>query len=70
MIRLRRPSSVPVQLRVVGGFGRMDLDGQKIAASGGTTTVETPGARDAADRFDLEIVGGLGKVTIDQISSR
>jgi DNA-binding MarR family transcriptional regulator len=65
-VRLQRPPNVPITVHLVGGFGRVDLDGTRTGAKGGDTTLETPGAAAATDRFELEIIGGSGKVSVEQ----
>lgn len=63
-IRLRRPAGVPLSLRVAGGSGRIDFDGQRLGGVGGETVLESAGASQAADRFVVELVGGVGRVSV------
>lgn len=65
-VRLGRPAGVAVRAVITGGVGRVDVDGQRLAAQGGNTTLESPGAADAADRYDVQIVGGAGRLTIER----
>ena len=65
-IRLHRPHGVAVRLTVVGGVGKVELDGKPLGPRGGQSVVETPGAATAADRFAVEIVGGANRATISE----
>jgi DNA-binding MarR family transcriptional regulator len=64
-VRLSRPVGVAVRARVSGGAGRIEVDGQRLGAVGGETTLESPGAAGATDRYDVEVTGGAGRLTID-----
>jgi DNA-binding MarR family transcriptional regulator len=64
-VRLSRPVGVSVRARVSGGAGRIEVDGQRLGAVGGETTLESPGAASATDRYDVEVLGGAGRLTID-----
>jgi len=63
-LRLRRPADVPLTLRVAGGSRRIDFDGQRLGGAGGETVFESPGASGAADRFTVEVVGGVGRISV------
>ncbi len=65
-LRLSRPDGAAVRARMTGGAGRIELDGQRLAAFGGESTLESPGAATATDRYDVEIMGGAGRLTIDR----
>jgi DNA-binding MarR family transcriptional regulator len=65
-LRLVRPAGIAVRARLTGGVGRIEVDGQRLAAEGGNVTLESPGADKAADRYDVEIIGGAGRITIDR----
>jgi DNA-binding MarR family transcriptional regulator len=65
-LRLERPVDVAVRLHINGGAGRLELDGQRIGAQGGLVRLDSPGAPDAADRYDVEIVGGAGRLVVER----
>ena len=63
-IRLERPAPVPVRLILVGGSGRVELDGRAVGEKGGMTTIESQGWATTADRYVIEIVGGSKSIEI------
>jgi DNA-binding MarR family transcriptional regulator len=63
-IRLERPAGAPVRLKLVGGTGRIDLDGQPIGKAGGEVNVESRNWGGASDRFTLEVLGGSKSIEI------
>jgi DNA-binding MarR family transcriptional regulator len=63
-IRLERPAGTPVRLELNGGSGEVELDGTKLGAKGGQTTVESRGFANATNRFLLEVVGGSKSISI------
>jgi DNA-binding MarR family transcriptional regulator len=63
-IRLERPRSVPVQLRVIGSAASATLDGLKLGKKGGESTLASPGWDAARDRIALEVVGGSKSIDI------
>lgn len=63
-IRIERPSSVPVRLTVFGGSGLVELDGTQLGEKGGRSTMESRGWAAAADRYDVEVVGGSKSIEI------
>ncbi len=65
-IRLSRPAGVAARAIISGGVGRIEVDGQRLAAQGGSTTLESPGAAESPDRFDIQIVGGAGRLTVEE----
>jgi DNA-binding MarR family transcriptional regulator len=65
-LRVLRPTGVAVRARISGGYGKVEVDGTRLQARGGDSTLESPGASAVSDRFDLEIVGGAAKLTIDR----
>jgi len=62
--RFERPKGVHVQLQVAGGAGGVEFDRQKLGATGGPTTLETSGASQAADRFVIDVTGGVNRISI------
>lgn len=65
-VRLRRPAGAKVLVRIIGGVGKIELDGQRIAATSGETVLESAGPADAADRYQVELTGGAGKITVGE----
>jgi DNA-binding MarR family transcriptional regulator len=63
-IRLERPREVPVRLRVAGGSGRIEFDGQVLSHRGGETAIDSAGWATQRDRYAVEIVGGLKHLEI------
>jgi len=55
---------VAAVLRVAGGASRLAFDGQRYGAVGGETRLESPGAGDAADRYEIEVGGGASELTV------
>ncbi|HEV8696408.1 MAG TPA: MarR family transcriptional regulator [Candidatus Limnocylindrales bacterium] len=62
--RLDRPAGVPVRLKVSGGAGGVELDRQRLGGVAGHSELESVGAADAHDLFEVEVTGGVGKVQI------
>jgi hypothetical protein len=50
---IRRPAGVPVRVRIRRGTRGLTLDGRRVGASGGPTTLTTPGYDRAAHRVDV-----------------
>jgi DNA-binding MarR family transcriptional regulator len=65
-VRIDRPTGVAVRLRVMGGAAGIDLDRQRLGATGGPTVLESTGAASADDRYEVEITGGVVKVQIGE----
>jgi DNA-binding MarR family transcriptional regulator len=64
-LRLSRPKGAAVRARMAGGAGRIEVDGQRLSPFGGESTLESPGAANATDRYDVELIGGAGRLTIE-----
>jgi DNA-binding MarR family transcriptional regulator len=69
-VQLERPAGVPVRLRVQGGMGKAELDGQKLGASGGETVLHSEGARSATDVFEIEVSGGMAGIRVTESEPR
>ena len=65
-VRIERPAGVHVRLNLKGGAGRIDFDQQRLNGAG-DTVLETTGASEAADLYQIDIVGGAGKITITEV---
>jgi DNA-binding MarR family transcriptional regulator len=63
-VRLERPAGVPMRLRLQGGTGQVDLDGQVLGKKGGDVSVESRGWGSATDRFALDVVGGSKSIEV------
>lgn len=63
-VRFERPAGVPVQVRVRGGAGRIELDGQPLGARGGEITLESRDPGTATGRYLLEVVGGSSSIEV------
>jgi hypothetical protein len=61
---VRHPKGTAVALWIGGGASRLAFDGQRYGAIGGETTLETPGAKDATDRYEIDIDGGASELTV------
>ncbi len=64
-IAIERPLEVAVGLEVNGGIGEVVVDGDSRKGAG-RLSIQTPGADSAADRYEIEVSGGVNKVTISQ----
>lgn len=64
-IAIERPLGVAVGLEVNGGIGEVVVDGDSRKGAG-RLSIQTPGADSAADRYEIEVSGGVNKVTISQ----
>ena len=68
MARTRSGSSAreaaPIRLRVAGGSGRVELDGQMLGRKGGEVAVDSVGWTGRGDRFTVEVVGGSKSIEI------
>ena len=62
--RFERPAGVHVQLQLSGGAGGVEFDRQKLGATAGHNLLETTGAADAADRFVIEVNGGVSRIAV------
>jgi DNA-binding MarR family transcriptional regulator len=62
-LRFERPAGVPVRVRVKGGAGQVEVDHQSYGTKGGDTSVESRGWSETADRFSVEVVGGVKTIT-------
>jgi len=63
-LRLRLPAASAVRLHMLGGMGRVEMDGRHYKSFGGEAFVESAGAAAAADAYVIEVVGGIGRVVI------
>ena len=64
VIRIERPGNVPVQLRVSGGAGQIEVDGQALTQRGGEIALDTTGWTGSGGRYLIEIVGGSKRIEV------
>jgi DNA-binding MarR family transcriptional regulator len=64
-VTLRRPRSVPVEVRIRGGVSRTSVDGHKLGPAGGNVVWRTPGAPEGADGYTVEVRGGVSRLDIE-----
>jgi DNA-binding MarR family transcriptional regulator len=65
-VRIDRPVGVPVRLKVIGGSAGIDLDRQRLGATGGPILLESSDAAGAVDLFEVEITGGVARVQVGE----
>jgi hypothetical protein len=63
-IRIERPRETPVRLRVAGGAGGIELDGQVVASRGGDLSLDSRDWTGKGDRYSIEVVGGSKSVEV------
>jgi hypothetical protein len=63
-VTIRRPRGVPVEMRIKGGLARASVDGHQLGPAGGEVAWRTPGMADGADRYVIEVLGGVSKLTV------
>jgi hypothetical protein len=62
-VALLRPRGVAAGLEVHGGVSEVSVDGERIKGLG-QLSMQTPGAAEATDRYEIEVAGGASKVSI------
>jgi DNA-binding MarR family transcriptional regulator len=62
-IELERPAGVAMILELRGGVNQAILDGQSHRGTG-HLSLHTPGAGSAADRYEVDLSGGISKVEV------
>lgn len=60
---LLRPCGVAAGLEVHGGVSEVSVDGEVLKGAG-QLSMQTPGAGSAADRYEIEVAGGVSEVSI------
>jgi hypothetical protein len=63
-VTLLYPTGAAVAVAVGAGVSKLAFGDQRFGAIGGRTRLETPGAREAVDRYEIEIGGGASRLTI------
>src|SRR4029077_8264575 len=67
-VRMERPRGAQVQLRLSGGTAGVEFDGQKLGATGGPSLLESTGAGQSADRYSIEVVGGVNRISVVEVA--
>lgn len=62
-ISFERPKGVAMGLEIRGGISEVTVDGQTYK-SAGSLSIQSPGAETAPDRYEIEISGGVSKLSI------
>lgn len=62
--RFRRPSAVPVALRVAGGVSHLRLDGRRHEQVAGERRFVGDRFADSPDRYEIEVLGGASLVEV------
>ena len=68
-LRFERPTGVPVQLKLSGGVAGVEFDGQRLGATSGHSMLESSGAGAAANRFVIELMGGVNRVSVVEVAA-
>jgi hypothetical protein len=63
-VTVLHPGGTAVALRIAGGSSKVSFEGQDIGPRGGNTRLETPNAASAADRYEVDILGGASRLTV------
>ena len=69
-VTLLRPPRSAAVLNIGGGATRLAFDGERYGAIGGETRLESPGAGEASDRYEIEIGGGASELTVARAEER
>jgi DNA-binding MarR family transcriptional regulator len=64
-LSIRRPNGVAARVRVSRGASGLVFDEQSHGAVGGETSLQSPDYGGAADRYDIEVTGGVSGLTIE-----
>lgn len=59
-----RPVGTAVRLKVKGGFGSLNVDGEAVFPTGGRYQVQSSGFETATDRYEIEISGGAAVISV------
>lgn len=66
-LAIRRPAGVPTRFAIRGGAARLAFDQQRFGAIGGRTELQSQGFEEAADRYDIEVLGGASGLSIEEV---
>jgi hypothetical protein len=65
-LTIHRPATTPVRIQARRGIGSLLLDEQNFGPMAGQPRLETEGFYETANRYDIQILGGAGSISIDQ----
>jgi len=60
---IERPAGTATGLEIKGGIGEVNVDGEAYRGVA-RLSLQTPGAENAADRYEIEVTGGAAKLSI------
>jgi DNA-binding MarR family transcriptional regulator len=66
-VTIRRPRGVPVEMRIRGGVSRTSVDGHQLGPAAGNVVWNTPGMPEGADRYIVEVKGGVSRLSIESV---
>ncbi len=58
------PATTPVRIQARKGIGSLRLGEQSYGAIAGQARLETRGFNEATNRYDIQISGGAGRISI------
>lgn len=64
-LKIHRPEAVPARLTVAGGISNVRFDRKLYRASEKFEGSQSPEYAGAADRYDIEVAGGISNLTVD-----
>jgi hypothetical protein len=64
--RIARPAGVPVALTARGGVSRLRFDDERRESSGADLRVRSAAYAKAPDRYELDLAGGISRLTIEE----
>lgn len=66
LFAVHAPDGVPVRVTMTGGGGSATVDGASRSGIAGGTVIDAPGWDGATDRYDLDAVAGVSRLTLDR----
>ncbi len=63
---VERPAGAAAALEVRGGIGEITVDGE-IRRGTGHLSIQSPGAATAANRYEIEVIGGAAKLSVSTL---
>ncbi|GIF01173.1 hypothetical protein [Paractinoplanes rishiriensis] len=64
--RIHLPKHVPARVRIGGGAGTADIDGERHTGIAGGTVLTTDSWTDAGDRYDIDLTAGVSHLSLDR----
>ena len=64
-VTVHRPEGVAARVHAGGGATNLTFDERHLGAIGGDVNLQSPDYDDAANRYDIEVMGGANNLTID-----